>query len=337
MSHWETISKALAVLALMFGLVGTQVASAQNVSDRQSLDDAWWTGPMLAPSAATLPRGHFLVEPYLYDVIQQGQYDRNGVKRGAPESNGFGSLTYINYGLVDKLTIGVIPTFGYNRVSDGPSSSSVGMGDVTVQGQYRLTKFHEGHRIPTMSFAVQETFPSGKYDRLGNRPSDGLGSGAYTTTLAFYSQTYFWLPNRRILRMRLNVSQSISSGVSVKGVSVYGTDAEFHGHAKPGGTSFVDASWEYSLTRSWVLALDATYRYQNSTRVTGLDAPASTGMQNSAKIWFETGYNEAIGFAPAIEYSWSSKVGVLLGVRVIPIGRNTAATITPAIAINIVR
>jgi hypothetical protein len=145
MSHWETISKALAVLALMFGLVGTQVASAQNSADRQALDDAWWTGPMLAPSAATLPRGHFLVEPYLYDVIQQGQYDRNGVKRGAPESNGFGSLTYINYGLVDKLTIGVIPTFGYNRVSDGPSSSSIGMGDVTVQGQYRLTKFHAGN------------------------------------------------------------------------------------------------------------------------------------------------------------------------------------------------
>ncbi len=292
---------------------------------------------MLAPSAGTLPRGHLLIEPYLYDVIQQGQYDRNGVKRGGPESNGFGSLTYINYGLVDKLTIGLIPTFGYNRVSDGPSSSSVQMGDVTVQGQYRLTKFHEGSWIPTMSFAVQEAFPSGKYDRLGKRPSNGLGSGAYATTLAFYSQTYFWLPNRRILRMRLNVSQSISSDVNVKGVSVYGTDAEFQGHAKPGGTSFVNASWEYSLTRSWVLALDATYRYQNSTRVTGSDGLASPGMKDSARIRLETGYNDAIGFAPAIEYSWNSKVGVLLGARVIPIGRNTAATITPAIAINIVR
>ena len=38
---------------------------------------------MLAPSAATLPQGHFLIEPYLYDVIQQGQYDRDGVKRRA--------------------------------------------------------------------------------------------------------------------------------------------------------------------------------------------------------------------------------------------------------------
>jgi hypothetical protein len=217
-------------------------------------------------------KGISLSRPYLYDVIQQGQYDRDGVRHRAPESNGFGSLTYMNYGLLDTLTIGLIPTFGYNRVTDGPSSSSVGMGDVTVQGQYRLTKFHEGSRIPTMSLAVQETFPSGKYDRLGNRPSNGFGSGAYTTTFAFYSQTYFWLPNRRILRMRLNLSQSILSDANVEGVSVYGTDAEFHGRARPGGTSFVDASWEYSLTRSWVLALDATYRYQSNTQVTGYDA-----------------------------------------------------------------
>src|ERR1700732_2983767 len=73
---------------------------------RQSLDDAWWTGPMLAPSAATLPRGHFLIEPYLYDGI-------------AAHSNGFGSLTYVNYGLLDRLTVGVIPTSGFDQVSHG--------------------------------------------------------------------------------------------------------------------------------------------------------------------------------------------------------------------------
>ena len=325
------------MLALLFGLVSTQVASAQNSSDRQSLDDAWWTGPMLAPSAATLPQGHFLIEPYLYDVIQQGEFDREGAKRRTPDSNGFGSLTYVNYGLMDKLTVGVIPTFGYNRVNGAPSSSSIEMGDVTVQGQYRLSKFHEGSWVPTTSFAVQETLPSGKYDRLGNRPSDGLGSGAHTTTFAFYSQTYFWLPNRRILRMRLNASESFSSNVSVQGTSVYGTDAEFHGNARPGGSSFVDASWEYSLTRSWVLALDATYRYQRSTSVAGYDEPVSPGVQNTRTIRLNTGFSDAIGFAPAIEYSWSSKVGVLLGTRVIAAGRNTSATITPAIAINIVR
>jgi hypothetical protein len=63
MWHQRQIQKAFAVLALMFGLMRAQVASAQNPSARQSLDDAWWTGPMLAPSAATLLQGHFLIEP----------------------------------------------------------------------------------------------------------------------------------------------------------------------------------------------------------------------------------------------------------------------------------
>jgi len=292
---------------------------------------------MLAPSAATLPKGHFLVEPYLYDVIVQGRFDQNGGRRKAGESNGFGSLTYINYGLADRLTIGVIPTAGYNRVSGGPSSGSVGMGDVTVQGQYRLARFHDGSRVPTMSIAVQETFPSGKYDRLGDRPSDGLGSGAYTTTVAFYSQTYFWLPTRRILRMRLNASESISSGVTVNGTSVYGTGDGFHGHASPGSASFIDASWEYSLTRSWVLALDATYRHQRNTRIAGYEPADAPGGPGTSLVQLSTGASDAIGFAPAIEYSWKSNLGVLLGARVIAAGRNTSATVTPAVAINYVR
>ena len=101
---------------------------------RQSLNDAWWTGPMLAPSAATRARGHFLIEPYLYDVIGQGSYDRRGVRRGAPDSNGFGSLTYMNFGLADRVTVGLIPTAGFNTVSGAPSSSGVGLGDLNSAG-----------------------------------------------------------------------------------------------------------------------------------------------------------------------------------------------------------
>ena len=240
------------------------------------------------------------------------------------------------YGLADRWTIGLIPTAGFNKVSDGLSGSGVGLGDVTVQAQYRLTQFHEGRRIPTTSIAVQETFPTGKYDRLGDRPSDGLGSGAYTTTLALYSQTYFWLRNGRILRMRLNASQAFSNNVNVEDVSVYGTRAGFRGYAKPGKSFYLDASWEYSLTRSWVLALDVTYRHSGNTRVTGYDILIPNGLQNPPSFQLDSGSSDALGLAPAIEYSWKPNLGVLLGVRVIAAGRNTAATITPAVAINFV-
>jgi hypothetical protein len=287
-------------------------------ADRQQLGDAWWTGPMLANNASTLPRGHFLVEPYLYDEI-------------SPHTNGLGSLTYIEYGLENRFTIGLIPTFGYNKVSDGLSSSGVGLGDVTVLAQYRLTQFHEHHSLPTISFMVQETFPSGKYDQLGQRSSNGLGAGAYTTILGLNSQTYFWMPNGRILRMRLNGTQSLSTYANVAGASVYGTASGFQGHAKPGASTFVDAAWEYSLTRNWVLALDATYRHTANTRITGYDAS-----QTPPNIQLNSGSSDAIGFAPALEYNWKPTIGVLVGTRIIALGHNTPTTITPAVAINYV-
>lgn len=320
---WKLVGIAAFMLAgIVAGVAGCE-AQQERSNVRQSLDDAWWTGPMLAPSAATLPQGHFLIEPYFYDVA-------------AAHSNGFGSLTYINYGLADKLTVGLIPTAGFNAVSNGASSSGVGMGDLTLQAQYRLTQFHTGGWIPTTSVAVQETFPTGRYDRLGTRPSDGLGSGAYTTTLAFYSQTYFWLQNGRILRTRFNVSQAFPSNVEVRDVSVYGTGAGFRGHAKPGKSLFVNAAWEYSLTRRWVLALDATFRHGANSTVTGYNILDPTSVQNPTSIRADLGSSEAFGFAPAVEYSWKPNLGVLVGVRIIGFGHNTNATITPAVAINFV-
>jgi hypothetical protein len=291
--------------------------------ERESLNDAWWTGPMLAPSAATLPPGHFLIEPYFYDV-------------SASHSNTFGSLSYLLYGLRNKLTIGLIPTVDYELTSNGPSSSMVELGDASLLVQYGLTQFHESSWHPMTAINVQETFPTGRYDQLGTRPSDGFGSGSYTTALALYSQTYFWLPNGRILRMRFNISDAFSSNADVQGVSVYGTDAGFHGNAKPGNTAYADAAWEYSMTKRWVVALDIEYHFEGNTSVTGYDTLDPSGLQNPSSIQMNSGSNGEVIFAPAIEYNWKSNLGVLLGTRIIEVGHNITPSITPAVAINFV-
>ena len=328
---WKATPMAIGLLAMKIGVASAQEETPPPGVPRQSLDDAWWTGPLLAANATTLPRGHFLIEPYLFDVIRYGRYDHDGNRQSAPRSHDFGSLTYVLYGLVDRFTVGLLPVAGYNTSSVGPSSSGAGFGDITLNAQYRLTLFHEGDWVPTTSFVLQETFPTGNYQRL-ERPSDAFGSGAYTTTLSIYSQTYFWMPNGRILRMRLDVSGGFSSSASIEDVSVYGTETGFRGHAKPGDFFLADASWEYSLTRSWVLALDVIYRHDASVRVTGRNILDPT----SPPIRFDAGSSQAFGFAPAIEYSWKGNLGVIFGVRVIPAGRNTSATITPAVAINMV-
>lgn len=298
-------------------------AAADDTVVRQSRDDAWWTGPMLANSADTLPPGHFLFEPYVYDVRSS-------------HNNAFGSRAYILYGLAPNLSIGVIPIIGYNRAGNGLGSSNVGMGDVSVEAQYRLRQFHEGSWLPTVAIQLMESLPSGRYDRLGDRPGNGQGSGARATTLAINSQTYFWMPSGRILRMRLDVSNTWSGHADVRDVSVYGTDDGFRGSAHPGPSLSVDAAWEYSLTQRWVLALDLTYNHNGNTHVSGYQLVDSASALPLPGVEVNSGPGLSFGLAPAIEYNWSANAGVLFGTRVIFGNQRTTATVTPAIAFNYV-
>ena len=309
---------------------GTAAAtdSTTNEPDRQTLDDAWWTGPIVAAGAATLPKGHALIEPYVYDVVTRGRYDSNGNYRSTDTVHSYGSLTYMLYGVTDSFTAGVIPTFGFNDVSSGEDSSGIGVGDVTLQAQWRLSQFHEGQHVPTSSLVLQQTLPTGKYDRLGTRPSDGIGAGAYMTSLAVHSQYYFWMPNGRILRTRLNIAYAISDSVDVADTSVYGTSEGFRGHADPGDTFSLYSAWEYSVTRNWVLALDVFYQHDKSTRV--------RGEQDGVPFDAESGSAWRLGLAPAIEYNFTSRVGVIFGARWFAAGENTGASVTPVAAINMV-
>lgn len=321
----------IAVLALCAGAAIADETQQTASMQRQLLEDAWWTGPILAAGASTLPRGHFLVEPYVFDVVTRGRYDQNGGHRSTQRVHSFGSLTYVLYGLTDELTIGVIPRFGFNDLPSGNDSSGIGLGDFTLQGQYRLTQFREGG-WPTLSLVLQETLPTGKYDELGERLADGFGGGAYTTTVALYSQYYFWLPNGRILRTRLNLSQSFSDDVTLRDVSVYATPQGFRGRASPGDSFMVNAAWEYSLTRNWVLALDLYYQHDENTRVTGYVPDSNSPREYRAN----SGSSDRFGLAPAIEYNWSPRAGVIVGARWVATGRNVDATLTPVVAINLV-
>lgn len=318
--------------------VTLSLCSAANAADadRQSLDDAWWTGPIVAAGASTLPPGRALIEPYVYDVITRGRYDNDGNYRSTDTTHSYGSLTYMLYGITDGFTAGVIPTFGYTNVSSGEDSSRIGVGDVTLQGQFRLSQFQQGKHVPTSSLVLQQTLPTGKYDRLGTRLSDGQGAGAYTTSIAVHSQYYLWMPNGRILRTRFNVEYEMSDSVGVADTSVYGTSDGFRGRAEPGDTFSVFSAWEYSITRNWVLALDLFYKHDANTRIRGTDVVNVSGEPQRVPFEADSGSAWRFGVAPAIEYNFTSRVGVIVGARWFAAGRNTGASVTPVAAINMV-
>jgi hypothetical protein len=288
---------------------------------RQSRDDAWWTGPIIANSAVTLPQGHYLIEPYLYDVISD-------------DAESLGSLTFMLYGATDALTVGLVPVFGYNKGVDEARSAGPDVADSSVLLQYRLREYQEGSRLPAVSLQLQHTLPTGRYDQLDPGSADGFGGGAHSTLLQLNSQTYFWMPNGRILRMRLNLGTTHSREAELRDRSVYGTPDGFRGRARPGNSWNINTAWEYSVTRNWVVALDLAYRHSDSTRVSGVVYDNEQDPTPSA-LRFASGSSEAWFLAPAVEYNYSPSFGVIFGARLIR-GRNTTTSVTPVVAFNYV-
>jgi hypothetical protein len=277
---------------------------------RAAMHSARWTGPMLASNAETLPHGHFYTEPYFYDVIVGGDHH--------PGSSGF-----YQYGLLDSLTVGVQPSFATatNKLDRG-----MAIGDFKLLSQLRLTHFTPEHRIPTVAIVLNEVLPTGKDDHLSPK-QEGHGSGSFATEVGINVQQYFLLKNGRLLRARINVLERFPHGADVRDRSVYGTEPGFHGHASPGRTTTLIGAVEYSLTREWVLAFDVIRESSGRTKLVGRYASGS-----SVKQTFPS--SRSIGFAPAVEYNWSDRAGILFGLWVSPKGRNTPSSVTPAIAIQ---
>ena len=300
---------AAVALAWLMG-VPAKAQSADVEQLRSAMKAARWTGPMLASTAETLPRGHFYTEPYFYDVIVGGDHH--------PGSSGF-----YQYGLLDNLTVGFQPSFATatNRIGRG-----MAIGDFKLLSQVRLTHFTPDHQVPTIALVLNEVIPTGKYDRLG--PSEeGHGSGAFATEVGVNVQHWFLLRNGRLLRARINVLQRFYNRTDVEGRSVYGTTTGFRGHARPGARTTLIGAVEYSLTNEWVLAFDVEADFAGHTRLVGQEA-------GGAIVRTRSPASRDVGFAPAVEYNWSPSAGALIGVWIIPKGRNAPASVTPAIAIS---
>ncbi len=286
----------------------TDAAKAERFA--AAMKDARWTGPLLASNAETLPHGHFYTEPYFFDGISGGDHH--------PGTSGF-----YQYGLADNWTIGVQPFFS---VGTQRFNRDIAVGDFKLLSQVRLSHFTPERRVPSVALVTNLVLPTGKHDHLGKVRS-GHGSGSFAPEIGINVQQYFLLKSGRLLRGRINVLKDFPLRNKVSGRSVYGTGADFRGHARPGSKTSVILGAEYSLTKEWVLAFDIEADHWGKTKVTGRDGNGAVVKRTSPRSW-------NIGFAPAVEYNWSDRAGAIVGVWIVPNGHNTQSSVTPAIAIQ---
>lgn len=332
----RAIAAAIAGTLLLMPTLGMADDEAEDDKpDRQAMDDALFIGPLVAPNGQALPKGHWNIEPYLSGGIEYGEYGDNWGHHSNHNSYAIRQTTLLQYGLTDRISIGLLPQFGYNLASRGPSSRGPQIGDLTLRGQYMVHKYQEGGWLPTISIGLDQTVPTGKYDDLGNNPNDGIGGGVAVTEPALWMQHYFWMPNGRILRARLDLSYAISDyKPSIRGTSVFGTDKGFNGNAKVGNTFTADLGFEYSLTRHWVPVFEAIYSHTESGHVKGEVTNQTSHGQVVHDVHDHTRSSDEFTLAPAVEYNWNEHYGVIAGAEVTVAGRNTASVVTPQMALN---
>ena len=113
---------------------------------------------------------------------------------------------------------------------------------------------------------------------------------------------------------------------------MYGTPSGFRGRAKPGNSFVAIIAGEYSVSRNWVVALDAQYQHDSRTALSG--SVTTSAPPISIRRSFPS--RSAVSLAPAVEYNFNGNVGVIVGAIYTVDGRNTDASIIPVAAINIV-
>lgn len=319
--------RASAVFLLALGGVATTSLQAQEAATAHELR---FTGPLVT-SAPPLPKGVWLIEPYLIQTHVTGRYDAHGRYQGTPTLRDDWQVAVpIVYGVSDRLSLGL--NLNAVQAHEERGQWHWATSDTSVSASWLLAK-GQGAHTPLVTLVVKQNLPTGEHDQLEQAGLLGAtGSGAYATTVGMYGQAHFL--HSRNLRGRVNLTWRVpGADINVDGRSAYGTAIGFHGKAELGGAMQASAALEYSLSPQWVLATDLVYEKEHGAQVRGT-APAAGNSrasidQNLASSW-------RVSVAPAVEYNWSDSGGIIFGALVSLRGRNSAAIVSPQVAVNLV-
>lgn len=302
-------------------LVGNQALAAP--------ESPWFTGPLLADSGKTIPAGHTNYELYLFYTDNFAQYNDKWSKQTTIDTRIFSPTLIIAQGLSSRFDLKVAIPFDYRRKS---GQSDGRFGDLSLDLGYQLLRQKAGSWIPSARLVVGEIFPTGHSENLdpGKRGTDGTGAGSYQTKFAVNLQRLWTLSNGRFLRGRLSTAYTIPHSVRLHNFNAFGGGYNTNGTIHLGNHFSTDLSFEYSLTQHWVPAIDFLYTNSASNRFTGNAGVTATGLPAVISARSRTEFS----VAPAIEYNFTSRLGVIVGGWFAIEGRNSADFNAVVFAIN---
>ena len=289
----------------------------------------WFTGPLISPSAQSVPFGYTNIEPYFFATVITGRYDEKWKAISEPNFYSYVWQVVWQLGLTEFMDFFASPTVFYNRTR---GESSAEFGDLSLGFDFQVVQESPANYLPSVKFSLRENFPTGRYNRLNakKKGTDVSGTGAYTTSFALAVGRLFKLSHVNYLNVRVASVYSIPTHVHVHNLSAYGGGLGTRGKVNVGNALSNFFAFELSLSRNWVFSADLTAFYTNKSKFHGNKGfiaphvPAKVGFHSSSQY----------STAPAIEYNWSAQLGMIAGVWFTFAGRNTSRFTSGVIALN---
>ena len=270
----------------------------------------WFTGPLLAPSAHTVRPGHIKIQPYFNTFVMEGDYDSHWHVISRPNFYDVNLRVQTKVGLCKRLDFQITPMVRY-RETQGQHSFNVG--DLPVSLNVQILAARKLGDGPNLKLLLRANIPTGKYRNLNAHRlrTDAMGTGCWFPNGGL-ALSYIWhIQGFRYVEIRAFSAYYIGVPVHVKGINTCGGDPGTRGTVYPGNYLDIDVALEYSLSQRWALACDFFYEHFNRDRFSGKTTVATTRPSG-----------EIFSLAPAIEYNWSKRFGVIGGVWFSVAGRN---------------
>ncbi len=270
------------------------------------------------PNAEVIPRGKTQVQPYIFQFWFDGNYNRNGDKTDNITLRSTNIQACLIHGFAKNFDVEILPQMFINRRG---SQTSTRLGDTTIFLGFQLLK--ESRTSPALRWTIQETFPSGQYDKLSRYRTEGTGAGAYQSGTSFNFLKRVRIDHLHTLNLYASFTYTVPSPVTVKGRNVYGGDPTTSGKVYPGNIITLINSFEYNFSRHWAIACDMQNLWRSRDHFSGTTVLSS-----------RRGSGYQLSFAPALEYNFTSECGLIAGSWLTAKGRNAVAFESIAIALN---
>ncbi|MBS0620988.1 MAG: hypothetical protein JSS61_05980 [Verrucomicrobia bacterium] len=273
----------------------------------------WFTGPIITPNPTTVPPGHPGLELDLIATKNYGFYDSQGKVNRTPTIWGIQPLFDFQVGFNRILGAELIGSMVTNSCK---GESSTRLADSIFRLGFQVSIDKEGSWIPDFRILLQETFPTGKYQKLSlkKRGADSTGQGSFQTGVQCVFQKAFCMNKSHSFRLRGSIGYFVPSAVVVKGLNCYGGDTNTKGTIYLGNyyTGFLYG--EYALSRTWAFACELNYQQGENGKFTKMRGP---------KIQVPS-FNQ-LSVLPEIQHTYSENLGIIFGGWFTVSGRNSSA------------